>query len=131
MITLFKYDWSGNIEEVIQVPNDEIAKNWPGYSRAGRPIDIHNEWFDMIAQEIRPREPWEPVINKTDINADGNDDLIISGLPVGTQVFWDGVQYVVNDGEFILTTVDWGVGHIRIVPPGKQIRTVVFNAIES
>lgn len=130
MITLCQYDWSGNITEILQVPNEEMSRQWPGYAVVRRPVDIHNDWFDIEAGEVRPRQPWEPQVNKTAINADGVDELIVSGLPVGTQVSFGPNKYTVNDGEFVLTTVAHGTGYVRIVPPGKQIRTVVFNALE-
>ena len=130
MLSLFQYDWSGNITEVIEVPNAEFARNWPGWAQANQRIDVETEWYDMGTVGIKPRAPWEPTLNKTTINADGVDELIISGLPVGTQVAFGTNKYTVNDGEFVLTTVAHGTGYVRIVPPGKQIRTVVFNALE-
>lgn len=130
MVTLCQYDWSGNITEILQVPNEEMSRQWPGYVSVRRPVDIHNDWFDIESGEVRPRQPWEPQVNKTTINADGVDELIVSGLPVGTKVSFGTNKYTVNDGEFVLTTEAHGTGYVRIVPPGKQIRTVVFNALE-
>lgn len=130
MLSLFQYDWHGNIAEVIEVPNAEFAQSWPGWTKANQRINVETEWYDMMTGEIKPRSPWEPQVNKTTINADGVDELIISGLPVGTQVAFGTNKYTVNDGEFVLTTVAHGTGYVRIVPPGKQIRTVVFNALE-
>lgn len=130
MLSLFQYDWSGNITEVIEVPNAEFARSWPGWSIANQRIDIGADWYDMVTGEIKPRTPWEPVVNKTSINADGADELIISGLPVGTQVTFGTQKYTVNDGEFVLTSVAHGTGYVRIVPPGKHIKVVVFNALE-
>lgn len=66
--------------------------------------DPKTQYVNLTSEEVENRPPLSLVANKTTINADGLDEWIITGVPIGASVTWpDGVVTTVDDGEIVFT----------------------------
>lgn len=79
-------------------------------------LNTNTHYVDVNTETSKPRPPLPVVANKSQIQADGVDELVLSGVPVGSSVIWpDGEEGVVNDGEVALSVDLAGSYVIKIV----------------
>lgn len=65
-------------------------------------------------ETLMPEQPIELSMDKSQIMADGLDEMVVSGLPIPCKVWHDGVVYSVDDGTFEFSADQ----------PGKYIFTI-------
>lgn len=62
--------------------------------------DDSNSYVDVGSSAVKAKQPFGFSSNKTQIKADGVDEVVVSEVPAGTTILWpDGQEDEVTDGE--------------------------------
>lgn len=116
------YNQYGEILETRTFENYEgFEKDVTAAAGANRWIEVKEDslarkWVDPQTTELRDKEDFDLVINKTTVFADGEDALQISNIPPGTRVDIFGpvvTRFVVEDGEIEITFDSFGIYTFR------------------
>ncbi len=94
----------------------------------GRASDV-TEYFDIVEGVIKSRPVIEATMSKTEIVADGVDELVISPLPIPTTVRVQGNEVIVMDGSLEFSTSLAGPLDFRLDAFPYQDKTLIGRAV--
>lgn len=108
-----EYDSYGNITHAYCAP-EQMAANVKGV-RVERMADIHEEYFNMKENRVKPREAWVPDISS---KIGSITKLNLAKLPTGSRVIVDGASISLEDPAAAEIALDGMTA--EIVVPGKK-----------
>lgn len=127
MVEYTKYDVNGQIIGLGSCPADMVSLQshyvWIGHA------DPLTEMF--VNGEKQPRPIMKAAPNKTQVLANGTDQVIIAGVPKGARIFMQGpiVRQLVGDGtDLVMTFALAGDYTLKMFSFPYQDKTVVIHA---
>ena len=79
--------------------------------------EASQHWIDPETLERKDKQPITAHWTKEEIAADGVDQAILLGLPIGVTTTVDGVGYYINDASLRLTVNDPGTYRVVVDDP--------------
>jgi hypothetical protein len=122
---------TGAISSKISGPDSQFAAETSneGFIEDTIGIDIEKYYVDLNTVTLLERQKLNLSINKTSINSDGIDKIIISNIPVGSQVRILTDNLTINDSIFEFTSDIKGKFRILIDKFPFLQEEVIVNAI--
>lgn len=109
------YDQNGRIiaTGIATNPHEQVSET--GGVLAGAMLDGNLWWVDGEIPALRPPAP-DITIDKTSIRADGEEEVLVSGVPTGATVTFGGASIIADGDPIILTTDVTGPNTIIVDP---------------
>lgn len=122
MINYVVYETTGKILRSGTAPNERLASL---QSNEGELVivntnqDIHpnTHKVNIATHQIEPKSQIGYVISKSIIQSNGIDTTVISGLPEGTSVRYDGVEYQIDVAGVVFSSDLAGVYTLTLIHP--------------